>query len=85
MAEIDYMEIADEQLDELIIDKDDVEMLERQKDRIQQMFEVQIECGLAASDQVRVKQWITVKGEEEDRKNAKVRMFYTICIFSSEV
>ena len=83
MAQTEGIQMPDQRIDELIIDKDDLKLLEQHKERIQQIFQVEIEYGLSASDQVRVKQWVTVKGEEEDRKNAKVLIaifFFTYCL-----
>ena len=58
--------------DELIVKLSTVPLLEKCKERIEDMYGVTLELGIIVVDDSVDKQWITIMGEPPDRRKAKV-------------
>ena len=61
-------------VDELPIDAEKVPLIEGNKERLEHNYSVKLEYGLKATDNITPKQWITIKGQNEDRSYAKVKI-----------
>ena len=60
--------------DEMIVDATRVSLIEEHKDRLEENFQVKIGYGLKAMDGARSQQWLTLKGHQDDRLLAKVKV-----------